>query len=58
MFATLPKTEINDDSEEPIIETKNEFLNDYLVDGNFDIECDAPDDAELEDAQSIGKSIR
>lgn len=61
MFATLPKTEINDeDSNEPIIETKSEFLNNYLVDGNFEIECEDQndEDPDMVDSQSDNKSSK
>ena len=44
VFATLPKFELNSDSDGPILESKNEFLTDYLVDGNFDLDCDMADE--------------
>jgi hypothetical protein len=50
----LPTTEVNSDSEEQIIDTKNDFLNDYLVDNNFDIDGDEQDDPEMADQENEG----
>ena len=50
VFATLPKTDINDDdSFEPILESKNEFLHNYLIDGNFDMDYDNQADSQMQE---------
>jgi hypothetical protein len=42
VFARLPMTEINDDKEH-IVEDKNDFLSNYLVDANLEIDGDLED---------------
>lgn len=48
-------TEINDDKDH-IVEDKNDFLSNYLVDGNLEIDGDLEDQDCLMDDQSLSDS--
>lgn len=47
VFARLPLVEVKD-NDEPVIDDKNDFLNTYLVDGNFDM-GDLDEDCPMDD---------